>query len=481
MRRFFVKNILFILTINILVKTIWVFFIDRTVQNRVGHASYGTYAPLLSFSIIFAILLDFGLTNYNSRTISRQPDKLARLFPDMLSARVVLMLLYMLVAGTIGYVAGYRGWELLLLFGVLLIQTLNSLLLFIRSNVAALQRFKTDGILSISDRLILIFLCGFLLYYPTTAKNFKIEWFIGTQIISYFLACVIAFMVLGSIHKVQLRFSFHPKKILDIIKSTFPYALLIFLMSIYIRSDMNLVEWLCGSKGKDQAGIYAASYRLLDYCIQYAGMFATMLLPFFGRLLSQKQDVQPIIKLCVNMLLPVSFMIAVAAIFFGSDIMHVLYKDASGYDGVIFAWLMACFPCWCITYVYSTLLTANGNLRQLNKIAFAGVVLNIGLNLVLIPRYMALGAAITAFVTQVFVAFAFAFYAGNLLKLPINVKWILAHLGFFILILLAGFAATIPSIHFMAALILFGGVCLLLMFLFRFISVKNIRQLIVRD
>ena len=59
-----------------------------------------------------------------------------------------------------------------------------------------------------------------------------------------------------------------------------------------------------------------------------------------------------------------------------------------------------------MTYIYGTLLTANGSLRQLNIVAFCGMVFNIGLNFVLIPRYGALGAAIVSLATQSLTAFA---------------------------------------------------------------------------
>src|SRR5262245_34712387 len=144
MRRFFVKNILFVIAVNVLVKPIWVFFIDRTVQNTVAGASYGTYQALLSLSIIFQTVLDFGISSYNSRVISQNPDKLQTMFPAMLSARLVLMLVYMILAYTWGYAFGYRQWELNLLIGVSLIQSLNALVSFIRSNIAALHKFKTD-------------------------------------------------------------------------------------------------------------------------------------------------------------------------------------------------------------------------------------------------------------------------------------------------------------------------------------------------
>ena len=242
MRRFFVKNILFVITVNVLVKPIWVIFIDRNVQNTVPSGSYGTYQALLSLSIIFQTILDFGISSYNSRTIAQNPDKLPTVFPAMLSARLVLILIYLGLAYSWGFLLGYRGWELYLLLGVLLIQSLNALVSFIRSNVAALHRFKTDGILSITDRLLMILICGFLLFYPATSSRFKIEWFIITQVACYFITAVIGYMILKRIGKVRLQFSFDAGEVFKIVRQSFPYALLIFLMSIYNRADAMMIE-----------------------------------------------------------------------------------------------------------------------------------------------------------------------------------------------------------------------------------------------
>ena len=67
---------------------------------------------------------------------------------------------------------------------------------------------------------------------------------------------------------------------------------------------------------------------------------------------------------------------------------------------LVFACLIASFPAWCLMYVYSTLLTANGSLKTLNIIAFVGVVVNLSLNFYLIPQDKAIGGAITSFITQ---------------------------------------------------------------------------------
>ena len=480
MRRYFVKNILFVIAVNVLVKPIWAFFIDRPVQNSVAPGSYGTYQALMNLAIIFQIVLDFGITSYNTRTIAQNPDKLSTLFPSMLSARLVLIPVYMVLAFSWAIIFKYHGWELMLLGGVLLIQALNTIVLFIRSNVAALQRFKTDGILSIADRLLMIIICGFMLLYPPLAHRFNIEWFVLTQVVCYAIAAIAGYLVLRRISGIRLRFSFHAPTIFKIILQSFPYALIIFQMSVYNRADVIIMERLLPD-GKGQADIWAAAFRLIDQANTVGLMFAAILLPLFGRMLSEKQDVASIVKLCVNILLPFSFMVAVAGVFFSDEIMHLLYKQRYTPEyGAVFAWLIMSFPAWCMMYVYCTLLTANGSLRTLNIIAFAGVIVNLSLNFYLIPQQKAVGGAITSLITQTGLSCAFIVFASRIIKLPFNIKWMLSLAGYLLLILFIAFGIDMAmhAIPWMLRFLTFGIICIGLMFVFRFISIASVMQLV---
>jgi len=486
MQRFFVKNILFVIAVNLLVKPLWVLFIDRTVQNSVPAASYGTYQALFSLGIIFQTLLDFGISNYNSKTIAQNPERISTLFPAMLSARLVLMVFYILIAYGWGFLLGYRGWELGLLSGILLIHSLNALVSFIRSNVSALHRFKVDALLSITDRMLMIIVCGALLLNPATAKAFKIQWFVLTQIGAYFLAAIAAYLVLRKLARVELKFSFDKKEIFGVMKSSFPYAMLIFLMSIYNRADAVMIERMA-TDGKVQGSIWAAAFRLLDMANILGLMFATMLLPVFGRMIKQKTDVQPIAKLCINMMVPFSVTVAVVCLFFGSDIMYLLYHKnplyathANDYKWV-FSCLMLSFPSWCFMYVYSTLLTANGSLKTLNTIAFFGVLFNLSLNFLLIPKMSAFGGAVTSVATQTGLALMFFVYAARIFKLNIESRWLLAHLLYAILIGTTGYILNSLKINNMLQLSLIACISVLLIFALRFVSLSNIKQLLNRS
>ncbi len=481
MRRFFAKNLLFVISVNLLVKPLWIFLIDRTVQNTVGPASYGLYQALLNLGLIFQILLDFGINNYNSKTLAQFPGKLKTLFPAMLSARLVLSLLYLVIVCGIGILIGYNAYQLVLLLCILLIQTMSSLMLFIRSNMSGLHLFKIDAVLSIADRFLMIFICGFLLFYPPLAKNFKIEWFIITQIFSYTAAAVIGIIILRKIAKIRFHLSFNYKKVWSIIQKSLPYALLIFLMSIYTRADTMLVERLSGANGSEQAGIYWHGYRLLDVGNMFGIMFASMLLPIFGRMLAQRQNTFPIVQLCVNILLPTSFLVTVTGALFSVEIMNLLYKHVTAYDASVFTWLMMAFPAFSLSNVYSTLLTAKGDLKLLNKIALTGVIINLGLNFWLIPQYQALGAAFAACATQSVLAICFMIFAHKKANLPSDSKWLLSFLIFLFSIITAGYGIRLLPISWMIQLPILFSIGIVMIILFRFVSLAAVKALVSRN
>ncbi len=467
-----------------MVKPIWIFFIDRTVQNKVPLGEYGTYQALLSLSIIFQIILDFGITSYNSRVISQNPERLPQIFPSMFTARLLLSSAYFIIATTWGYAIGYRGIELQLLLGVLCIQALNSMLSFIRSNISALQRFKTDGVLSITDKLLMICICGILLLIPATSQNFKISWFISAQIGSYALTSIIAFVVLLKVSKAHIRLHFDKTMIANIIKSSLPYALLIFQMSVYNRADAMMIERL-STNGKLQADIWASAFRQLDVANILGLMFATMLLPLFGKMLASRDDVRPLIKLCTDILLPFSVIITVIGIVFSNDVMQLLYKGAHTSAAMeykyVFAWLIGSFPAWCMMYIYSTLLTANGNLKTLNIIAFFGVVFNLTLNFILIPRYGSVGGAFTSCVTQSLLSILFIVACSKIFDVRFEGKWLLLQALF--AIALTGVALTIAaqtplSWIVKAAIVGFAGA--VGMVLFGFVSPSSLKLLMAQ-
>jgi O-antigen/teichoic acid export membrane protein len=131
--------------LNLLVKPFWIFGIDRTVQNVVGAEQYGFYFALFNFSLILNILLDLGITNFNNRNISQNQQLLRKHFSNIIVLRMLLGVGYFIISLTLAWIWNYN-WDQLKLFIFLVFnQFMLSLILYLRSNLAGLQLFKTGA------------------------------------------------------------------------------------------------------------------------------------------------------------------------------------------------------------------------------------------------------------------------------------------------------------------------------------------------
>ncbi len=401
MKRKFATNLVLLLALNLVVKPFWIFGIDRTVQNVVGPSEYGIFFALFNFSILLNILLDFGITNFNNREISRHAQLLPRYFSNLFVIKFFFAFIYMIVCFSMALFLGYGGKHLWLLAFLSLNQFISSLILYFRSNLSGLQLFKTDSLVSVTDRVLMIGLCSFLLWGPLK-YSFKIEWFVYSQTIAYSITALIAFLIVFS--KAEFfRPRFDRSFLVVIFKQSYPFALLVLLMSFYYRIDTVMLERILPN-GDVESGIYAQAFRLLDAANMVPFLFASLLLPIFSRMLKTNEPIGPLLGFAFNILMVLSFTFALVCIIYRDPIMDLLYIHHPKESSAVLAILMVCFIFISSSYIFGTLLTANGNLRYLNFTSFAGVLVNISFNIILIPKYHAIGAAIASMLTQLTMA-----------------------------------------------------------------------------
>ncbi|MFT5165150.1 MAG: O-antigen/teichoic acid export membrane protein [Saprospiraceae bacterium] len=427
MNREFFINIVFLVSINLLIKPFFIFFIDRTVQNVVGAETYGLYFALLNLTYLLQIFNDFGINSFNNRNISRHSQLLEKYFPNILVLKCFLGLLFIVLAFGVAWLFGY-AIHLHLLFFILLNQLFISFILFFRSNISGLAMYRTDSMLSALDKLLMILFCGILLWVSPFKEQFRIEYFVYGQTLALFLTALIAF---ATIYKNlnRIRFRFNPAFLKLILKESYPYALVFFLMMTYTRIDGVMIERLLPD-GAYEAGVYASAFRLLDAGNQVGFLFAGLLLPMFSRMIKGNQVIKSLLRFSILMIWGGAITMATATCFYSTEIMDLLYVEATPYWGGILRYLMISFVAISGIHIFGTLLTANGSLKELNIIFSIGVILNIIFNYFLILNIKAEGAALATVVTQFFVLFAEIRLVMKTFNLKIDSTAVIRLLGF---------------------------------------------------
>ena len=415
-----------LLVVNLLVKPFWILGVDRSFQNHIGHEQYGLYINMFSISLILTMILDFGINNFNSATIANDSSKLNSQFSSLFSLKVVLSSVYVLLTLVIAYLYGYRDNNLLLILLLAFNQITVYFSTFVRSCISGIQLFKTDAILSAVDRFVMI-LFG-LLMLSGVLFHISIFAFIGIQTIGYFAVLTTGLLVLTPrLRYFKLRFDWELLKSLLI--KTSPYALLAFIMLMYTKSDVLLMKKMLVD-GDTENGIYASGGRLLEAANMMVGATAVLMLPFFAKMIAANVNLTAISRILSSLVLMPVIVFSITCYTYSNEIMQLLSPGSSIYTSEVFSILILSFIPFGFMYTYGSMLTAKSEMRILNLICAIALVVNIVLNLILIPSKGALGAAIAALITQSIVGFGKFAFALNRLKLSHNAAYLLKLFGF---------------------------------------------------
>ena len=478
----FVFNLCLLIFLNLLVKPFWMLGVDVGVQNSVGAESYGIYFSIFNFTMLFSMVLDMGTTNFNNRTIARNNQLLDKHLSGYIILRLLLAVCYFVALFAVALIIGYRGFQLKLLFWIGLNQFLNAFLLYVRSNISALLMFKTDSVISVTDRLLMILFCGLLLWGNITDEPFRIEWFVWCQTAAYLITIAIALTIV--LRKASLRrLHWNTAFFLVIIKKSLPYALITLLMACYYRIDSVMLERLLPRDiAAAQAGVYASAFRLLDALVMIAYLFSVILLPLFAKMLKQKEDVVPVVRTSFSFLFLFSVSAVVILYVYREPVIRLFYPEISESSVAVFRIIIFGLIPISMNYLFGTLLTANGSMKMLNITAAIGIVINVAVNLLLIPRMQACGSAVASFCTQFTVSVLQFLLALRIIGIPLrSLPWLRCLIFLAVLVPVTLLSTSVLHVHVVWSLLIVALFALALGFATGLIDVRGMREFGIKN
>lgn len=475
MSKKFASQVVVLVLVNLIIKLIWIFGVERGVQIEVGFAEYGLYYSLFNFTFILSAISDPGLSNYLIRSLSTYKVNTNHYY-SLFFLKLFLSFAFFLMALSLGYLMGYRDdyFELLLLLSVY--HFLWSFLIYLRGYLKALQLFNLETFFSVFDKLLLIALFLPFLYLKTDFIN-SIYFFAASQVIAVLVSLAICFFVLKSKGIVLFeRLNFKPD--FSVLKKVGPFAVFTFLVLAYNKIDTIMLEKML-INGQLETGIYAAAYRLLDASNMLPILFASLFYPIVSQNLALKKDITKSVNVSFEVLFSLSIIIAFACWFYKTELMFFLYGTKSSvYLAQIFGVLMFSSPLIVLFYIFSTVLTANQNLKGLNLISASGLLLNVLINLFLIPKHQALGAATSTLISLLWVGLAYAIYYHQYFKSSIKLGSIFKIIALIGLLLVTGYILTFTNLNWLLSLAIYIILAISYTLVLRLLSAKRIKNLI---
>jgi O-antigen/teichoic acid export membrane protein len=196
-----------------------------------------------------------------------------------------------------------------------------------------------------------------------------------------------------------LQYNAPPQPALALLKAVAPYAFIILAMSLHCRLDGFLLERL-HRNGAYEAGVYAASFRLLDVANMVGYLVASFLVPFLARHRHDTSLVQQTVLTARHGLLLFGFFITLFLVMFAGPVQQALHPVSTPYAARVLQWCLPVLPAYLLLQVYGSLLTAMAQLKAFLRMLLMPVILNTVLNVLLIPRWGAMGCCVAALASQ---------------------------------------------------------------------------------
>lgn len=386
-------------------------FLGGMIAKYLGVEAFGSLSYALAFIAIFSAVVNFGLDSIVVKEFSNNENNQKQILYATLIIRSFLALIAITACiVTIFYTKkdGDIVRVLVIILGVgLLLQPLESIdLLFqarIKSKITVI--FKS-----------LAFWFASLLKFYAIKNNFDIYSFawisLIEMLIGYFFLSVAYFksMECGERYKLNIR------EILSLIKSSYPLFISGLLIIVYTRIDQILVGELSNNY---QLGLYSVATRFYEIWYMIPGIIISSVYPYFSKLYLDNRDkfyeklqkifsLMALISLCIILF---TFLISPKIIdyLFGveyRDSYYVLYIQIIG---LVFVFFGSAQSLWTIPA---------GKQKYGLFQTFVGAIFNISANIILIPKYGALGAAIATVITQFIAAYILNyFYAKEIFKI----------------------------------------------------------------
>lgn len=397
------RNISWLGVANGLVKPLWFVFITAASMRLLGVHEYGLMAASLSLGMIAAAFVDLGMTQYTIREVSRRPSNASRYFTNFFALRLFNSAIAWGAAVCAGLLLGYSGMSLAaVVFAGAYALALN-LTNYCRSMYRAFEDLRQEALMLILEKIIVI--------------GAGLTFLITTRLAVWTLAGMAAGMsitLLVNSWWIDQRFAKISRRLLSwrflrsSVRIMVPFGLAGLFTVIYYRIDMVMIQSFLGDA---PTGQYGAAFRILEGLNVLPAIVAlAAVYPRLAKLHHGTDYEQFGVVFRSSMLGTVGVGSVIALVLFAAagPVIHLLdpdpaYRPAAGALRI----LVWSFPFLCANMLLYAALMSMEAQRYVSLALASAVVLNIGLNLYLIPAFGINGAAVATVIPEVVLIIAY--------------------------------------------------------------------------
>ncbi|NCC70169.1 flippase [bacterium] len=365
------------------------------ITRYLGQEGFGKYTTIITFTQIFTVFLDLGLSNVTLKKISHENDEnTENIISKIFTLRFFLNFLIFLapvVVFLFPYSSDIKQGILISSFAFFFTNLIQILVVLLQKKLNTIS-YVIGEVFS-----KLIFLLS-VIYVVT--NSLELKHILIFSILSNFVYFINVFI--GARKYSKIKFKIDIKFWKDSLIMCWPFALSIILNLIYFRGDTFILSLL---KPQADVGIYGAAYKVLEIYDMFPILFVNLVLPILDR--SYKNGDFERFKRIIQKIFDFFLMISIPLIFGGillsKDIIILVAGEKFMKAGGVLQILIIAMSIITFGALFCGLVIAvNKQKRMTIGYMVAAILSIIGYSL-LIPKYSYYGAAITTVIVELIV------------------------------------------------------------------------------
>ncbi|RJR32172.1 flippase [Candidatus Parcubacteria bacterium] len=382
------------LTASLILQKTLSFFYFWFISNNLFPSDLGKYVFALSFTTLFSIFIDLGLSQILIREGAKNFSRTNKYLKNILALKIPLLILTILVAVAVINLTGKSSEIRMLVYLAIIVMTLDSFTLSFFSVFRSTQLLKYESMSSVVFQVINILVGVFALKLTG-----RLEFLILALICASAFNFIIALVLLKTKFKFSLMPSWDKETIKILLKILPAFALAGIFIKIYNTSDSVLLGYISGDKA---VGFFAVPAKVI-FAIQMivAGSFAAAIYPAFSNFyITSKEFLKNSFENSVFYLLLISVPSSLGIYVLAPKIIDLLWPQYQQSVSTFKVMALA-MPFIFVAFATGTLLNACD--RQNKNTINRGIItlVSLFLNILLIPRYDQLGSGMAFLCTNI--------------------------------------------------------------------------------
>lgn len=388
-RQTILKNT-FWLTVAEVVTGLLRLFLLIYVAKILGANEYGKFTFAFSFVSIMVIFSDLGIIDIVTREFSRNREK-EKEFPAILTLNIILTLgtLLLMIFGSFFITSDQYIQRLIWILSLFILSTsfFGIFFSFLRSR----QKMEYEAAMKIVHTIILVGLSFFSIFYFPSAIHLGYSYLLTNVI---FLVIILLFF---HVFFQNIRMGWD-KNTFKILKISWPLSFGYIPIWIYVALSSVILGYF---NLITENGWYGAASKIALIAMIPADLIIRSFYPVLSKFfVNSKENLQKSWNYLMGSMIFLTMPIMVGGIYLAPKIIHFFYGVDFNPSVFSFQLLMVVVAVNFIHYPYSVILIVSDHQRGNFFLIITGILVNIVLNILLIPLYGLYGAIISVIISS---------------------------------------------------------------------------------